>query len=232
MTAPAHHFRISTAGDAAVIVEVGDQLDVATNQRAISLARAIRSAAIAGVRDVASTYRTVAVHYDPLRTDYAALVDRVGIEAAAAKAGELAASEPIAVPVCYGGEFGPDLDAVAAFAGVDAVEAVRLHTSRTYRVFMLGFLPGFTYMGTVDGRIAAPRLPVPRSRVAAGSIGIAGLQTGIYPSQTPGGWLVIGRTPLRPFDLGRSDPFLFKAGDAVRFFAIDPAEYEHHEHAG
>ena len=132
---------------------------------------------------------------------------------------------PIRVPVCYAGEFGPDLADVAAFGGITEAETVRLHTSRTYRVFMLGFSPGFTYMGSVDGRIAAPRLPAPRVRVPAGSVGIAGVQTGIYPAPTPGGWQIVGRTPLKPFDLERPEPFLFKPGDAVQFYAIEPSEY-------
>ena len=129
------------------------------------------------------------------------------------------------MPVCYSGEFGPDLADVAAFGGITEAETVRLHTSRTYRVFMLGFSPGFTYMGSVDGRIAAPRLSAPRVRVPAGSVGIAGVQTGIYPAPTPGGWQIVGRTPLKPFDLERPEPFLFKPGDAVQFYAIEPSEY-------
>jgi inhibitor of KinA len=136
------------------------------------------------------------------------------------------------VPVCYAGEFGPDLAEVAAFAAVSEAEAVRLHTSRMYRVFMLGFVPGFAYMGIVDAHIAAPRLSTPRVRVPAGSVGIAGVQTGIYPVSTPGGWRIIGRTPLKPFDLSRREPALFKPGDAVQFYAIDPEEYARFEGAG
>jgi KipI family sensor histidine kinase inhibitor len=189
------------------------------------MAAALQAAALPGVRDVVSTYRTVAVHFDPLRTDYSRLVERIETEARSLGAVDAAGNDPIPVPVCYGGEFGPDLDAVAAFGGITAAEAVRIHTAPTYRVFMLGFLPGFTYMGTVDERIAAPRLSTPRVSVAPGSVGIAGAQTGIYPLRTPGGWCVVGRTPLRPFDLKRGDPFMFKPGDAVRFEAVDAAEY-------
>jgi len=120
---------------------------------------------------------------------------------------------------------------VAVFAAVSEAEAVRLHTSRIYRVFMLGFMPGFPYMGIVDQRIAAPRLSTPRVRVPVGSVGIAGMQTGIYSVSTPGGWRIIGRTPLKPFDLSRGEPALFKAGDAVQFYAIDPGEYARFESA-
>jgi len=133
--------------------------------------------------------------------------------------------------VCYAGECGPDRADGAAFAAVTEADAVRLHTSRIYRVFMLGFMPGFPYMGIVDQRIAAPRLSTPRVRVPVGSVGIAGMQTGIYSVSTPGGWRIIGRTPLKPFDLSRGEPVLFKPGDAVQFYAIDPGEYVRFESA-
>jgi inhibitor of KinA len=133
---------------------------------------------------------------------------------------------PVRIPVCYDAELGPDLAAVASFAGVSEADVVRVHTGATYRVFMLGFVPGFAYLGTVDERIAMPRRAAPRVRVPAGSVGIAGAQTGVYPAETPGGWQLIGRTPLKPFDPLREDPFLMKSGDAVQFFAIDRAEYD------
>jgi inhibitor of KinA len=128
--------------------------------------------------------------------------------------------------VCYGGDLGPDLESVAARAKLTADEVVRLHAGRTYRVFMLGFVAGFAYMGIVDDRIAVPRHSSPRVRVPLGSVGIAGVQTGIYPAETPGGWQLIGRTPVKPFDPSRAEPFLLKAGDAVEFYAIDRAQYD------
>ena len=220
-----NHFRIVSAGDAAIVVQFEDRIDPVVNGTAIALARAIQSAGVAGVRDVVPTYRSVAVYFDPLQTDYDALIARVEREGSTAVPAKPEQADPIRVPVCYAGEFGPDLSEVAAFAGVSEGEAIRLHTSRTYRVFMLGFVPGFGYMGTVDERIAAPRRVVPRVRVPPGSVGIAGAQTGIYPVATPGGWQIVGRTTLRPFDPGRAEPFLFKPGDAVKFYAIDRAEY-------
>ena len=239
-------FRIVAAGDAALLVEFADRIDPVINGMAIALAQAIQAAGIAGVRDVAPTYRSVAIYFDPLRTDVAALMARVERDAATVRPAESCTGDgspsetrppygnpsPVRVPVCYGGEFGPDLGDVAAFAGVSEAEAIRLHSTRTYRVFMLGFMPGFAYMGTVDARIAAPRLPTPRVRVAAGSVGIAGVQTGIYPVSTPGGWRIVGRTPFKPFDLAREQPFLFNPGDAVEFYAIEPAEYARFENAG
>lgn len=218
--------RIVPAGDSALVVEFPDRIDPAINAAAIALAQSFRSRSVTGVRDVLPTYRSVAVHFDPLRTDYAALVEGLQVESAGIlERVEIPSVDPVRVPVCYGGEAGPDLAAVARFGGVTEAEAIDIHTSRTYRVFMLGFVPGFTYMGTVDSRIAMPRMTTPRLRVAAGSVGIAGLQTGIYPASTPGGWQIVGSTPLRPFDLARPEPFLFKPGDAVRFYAIEPGEH-------
>ena len=130
------------------------------------------------------------------------------------------------VPVCYDAAFGPDLDVVAQFAGIGWREVVDLHASRDYRVFMLGFVPGFAYMGTVDLRITLPRRSAPRAAVPAGSVAIAGGQTGIYPSQTPGGWHIIGRTPLVLVSLDRAAPSLFAAGDRVRFHEVDLAAFE------
>jgi inhibitor of KinA len=168
----------------------------------------------------------VAVYFDPLHTDYDALVACVEREAGQPAAAPSAARTPLRIPVCYGGDCGPDLAAVAAFARMSETEVVRLHAGATYRVFMLGFVPGFAYLGVVDQRIAVPRHATPRVRVPAGSVGLAGVQTGVYSAETPGGWQLIGRTPLKPFDPARSEPFLMKAGDAVQFFPIDRAEYD------
>lgn len=229
--------RIVAAGDAALIVEFEDRVDPRINEAAIALAQTIEAAALTGVRDVVPTYRSVAIHFDPLRTDYDALVARVETCAADESAiqseshREHSNPSPVRIPVCYAGEFGPDLLDVAAFAGVTEAEVIRLHLARTYRVFMLGFMPGFAYMGMVDERIAAPRLRTPRVRVPAGSVGIAGVQTAIYPVATPGGWRIVGRTPLKLFDLAREQPSLFRPGDAVEFYAIEPGEYARFENA-
>ena len=131
--------------------------------------------------------------------------------------------------VCCGGSLGPDLAEVAAFAGCSQDEVVALHGSRTYRVYLVGFVPGFPYMGTVDPRIAMPRRATPRVKVPAGSVGIAGEQTGIYPTETPGGWRLIGRTPIRLFDAGREPPCLFEAGARVRFTPMTRDAFERGE---
>jgi inhibitor of KinA len=222
----ADSFRVVAAGDSALIVEFEDRIDAAVNARAIAAAEGLQRAAIPGVRDVVPAYRSVAVYFDPLHTDYHRLLEQVHEQARQPSISTAAGVSPLRIPVCYGGEFGPDLATVARFGAITEDEAIRVHTATTYRVFMLGFVPGFAYMGVVDSRIAAPRHSTPRVRVPAGSVGIAGVQTGVYPADTPGGWQLIGRTPVKPFDAARAEPFLMKAGDTVRFYAIDRGEYD------
>jgi KipI family sensor histidine kinase inhibitor len=216
--------RLVRAGDAALIVELGEDIDVAVNARAIGLAARIEAAALAGVRDVVPTYRSVAVHFDPLRTDVNTLTSRLEAEIARSAMIATVSGTPVRIPVCYGGEFGPDLAEVAASAGMSEADVIALHAGATYRVFMMGFLPGFAYLGTVDERIAVPRRLTPRVHVPAGSVGIARRQTGIYPVDGPGGWQLVGRTPHRVFDPERTEPFLLKAGDEVQFYRVDAAE--------
>jgi KipI family sensor histidine kinase inhibitor len=215
-----HDFRIVMAGDATLLIEFEERIDRCVNERAIALADSIRAAQLAGVRDVVPTYRTVGVSFDPLGTDLERLLAEVE-GAAAAPVDTSATPALVRVPVCYGGEYGPDLDELAAAAGLTVDEAIERHCAPIYRVFMIGFVPGFAYLGPVDERLATPRRAEPRVRVPAGSVGIAGRQTGIYPAETPGGWMLVGRTPLRPFDLGRAPACLFRPGDAVQFYPID-----------
>jgi inhibitor of KinA len=219
-------YRVVAAGDSAVIVEFEERIDPAVNARTIAFAEAVQAATLPGVRDVVPTYRSTAIYFDPLRTDSVAMMACIDREAVRPVAPLASGTAAVRIPVCYGGELGPDLEAVAAFAKADEADVVRLHASATYRVFMLGFVPGFAYLGIVDDRIAMARRSTPRVRVPAGSVGIAGVQTGIYPAETPGGWQLIGRTPLKPFDPSRANPFLMKAGDAVQFYPIDRREYD------
>ncbi len=219
-------FRIVAAGDATLVAEFERRIDPDVNARVIDAAGAIEREAIPGVRDIVPTYCSVAVCFDPLKTDVERLQARIGAVCAASRDRRPPTpGRTIEVPVCYGGEYGPDLDEVASYAGISAREAIEIHAAVEYRVFMLGFLPGFPYLGVVDPRIAAPRRPTPRPRVPRGSVGIAGRQTGIYPIEAPGGWQLIGRTPLEPFDAARPDPFLFRPGDRVRFVAIEPSAF-------
>ena len=213
-------FQIVPAGDAVLIVEFAERVDLIINTRVIALAERLRAAAPPGILDVVPTFRSVAVYFDPLRTDHDRLVAEVQDLASTEISPDAQPRAPIQIPVEYGGTYGPDLADVARFARASEDEVVRLHTAVTYRVFMLGFVPGFAYMGTVDRRIAAPRRQTPRTAVPMGSVGIAGVQTGIYPSELPGGWQLIGRTAVKLFDLSRPEPSLFKPGDTVRFVAV------------
>jgi len=222
--------RIVGAGDAALIVELGDTIDPAVNEGVVAVAAALGAARLPGVLDIVPTYRTVAVYFDPLRTDLSRVVSEIERCAAAARpsaapaeprgSGSGRRGSPVRIPVVYGGAGGPDLKEVAELAGLAEDEVVRLHTARTYRVYMLGFVPGFAYMAAVDPRIAVPRRATPRMRVPSGSVAIAGSQTAVYPTDTPGGWRLIGSTAVRLFDLARPDPFLLQAGDMVQFEAV------------
>lgn len=204
-----------------LLVEFEPAIDPVVNERAILLASRLRNRNARGVRDIAPGYCTLGVHYDPLQTDLAALEQAIEREFAALASLEAIAERPvIEIPVNYGGEHGPDLEAVAAHAACSTAEVISRHCDRTYRVYMLGFVPGFAYMGRVDSSIAAPRHRVPRERVRAGSVGIAGLQTGVYPVESPGGWQLIGHTTTVMFDPGRDKPSLLAAGDLVRFVAM------------
>jgi KipI family sensor histidine kinase inhibitor len=211
--------RIRRAGDSAVTAQFEPLIDPAVNASAVDMAARLRGMALGGVRDVVPAYRAVTVYFDPLRTDLDRLVGAMETVSRSLSTGHAAAggSREVLVPVHYGEANGPDLIDVARYAGCSEEEVIRRHTARTYRVYMLGFLPGFAYMGVVDERIAMPRRDTPRTSVPAGSVGIAGPQTGIYPLDAPGGWRLIGRSSIRAFDPDRDEPFLFKPGDRVRF---------------
>jgi inhibitor of KinA len=218
--------RIVPAGDSALLVELPSLLDPVINARVIALAEAIGRRCGRTLLDVVTGYCTLTLYFDALLIDPAWLEAEIRSIAAGIDLDDRSEGALVSVPVCYGGEFGPDLAAVAAFGGCSEEEAVRLHAAETYRVFLVGFVPGFAYMAKVDERIAAPRRATPRTAVPVGSVAVAGGQTGIYPAVTPGGWNIIGRTPLRPYDPARHEPFLFKAGDRVRFLPIDRAEFD------
>lgn len=204
-----------------LLVEWEQAIDPAINERAIALAARLQARVGSLVRDIVPGYCSLGVHYDPLLTDIAVL-ERAIEEEARALGPEAAARERpvIEIPVRYGGADGPDLDDVAEWAGCTVADVVERHAGRAYRVYMLGFVPGFAYMGRVDASIAAPRHRVPRERVPAGSVGLAGEQTGVYPSATPGGWRLIGRTTALMFDASRETPNLVRPGDLVRFVPL------------
>ncbi|HWQ62710.1 MAG TPA: 5-oxoprolinase subunit PxpB [Negativicutes bacterium] len=215
------------AGEQGLVVEFGTRIDPGINRLVHRTSELIAAARISGIIEVVPTYRSLLIYFDPLavtRADLAALIGRLigegGPEAAQAQSARI-----VEIPVSYGGEYGPDLDFVARHTGLAPEEVVAIHTSVPYLVYMLGFTPGFPYLGGMSERIAAPRLEKPRTAIPGGSVGIAGSQTGIYPVTSPGGWQIIGRTPVKPFDPASAEPFLFAAGDYLQFTAITAAEY-------
>ncbi|HEX5110262.1 MAG TPA: 5-oxoprolinase subunit PxpB [Vicinamibacterales bacterium] len=214
-------FAIRDAGDSALLLEFEPVISPSVNAMARGVAATLMQRQLAGVRDVVPTFRSVAVHFDPLAADVDAIRDALG-SAVERPLAERAAA-PVEIPVMYGGADGPDLEAVAAFAGVSEAEVIARHSRADYRVYMLGFLPGFAYMGPVDSAIAMPRRSSPRLNVPAGSVGIAGAQTGVYPFASPGGWQIIGRTSATMFDPGRTPPSLLAPGDRVRFVPVSSA---------
>lgn len=218
-------FTILPAGDAALVVQLAERIDPALNAWCVALSRALRPGLGAVVRDVVIGYCSATVYFDPMKVDAAWLEDEVRTVAGSLDVEDVAEGDAVDVPVCYGSAFGPDLHDVAAFAGCSEAEVIDAHSGRDYRVYMLGFVPGFAYLAEVDERIAAPRRPSPRTAVPAGSVAIAGAQTGVYPAVTPGGWNIIGRTAALPYDATRREPFLFKAGDRVRFRPISEQEF-------
>jgi inhibitor of KinA len=212
---------IRLSGDTLLLVEWERAIDPAINRRVIGLANRLRARLEGRVRDIVPAYCSLGVHFDPLTTDLAALQQLIEKEFEVDAPSESQQSRPvIEIGVHYGGDDGPDLRSVAEWGHCSPEEVIEWHTARTYRVYMLGFVPGFAYMGRVDERIAAPRRRVPRDRVPRGSVGIAGEQTGVYPIATPGGWQLIGRTSAVMFDANRELPSLLQPGDEVRFVPV------------
>ena len=202
-----------------------NKIDEEINRRVRSLAAALEENPFPGLAEVVPTYRSLLVHYDPLRLSHGDLVDFV--RTVLEKGGEYPLPEPrmVEIPTLYGGEFGPDLPFAAEHNGLSIDEVIRIHSGTVYPVYMLGFSPGFAYLGRLPEEIATPRLPTPRTLVPTGSVALAGRQTGVYPIATPGGWRLIGRSPLKLFDPQRDPPTLLRAGDRVRFVPISEEEY-------
>jgi inhibitor of KinA len=203
-------------GDSAVLIKFGDCIAPEVNRRVHAMACAIQHAAIAGVIEVCPAYAELAVYYDPLLIHYDELIAKLDALDTADQQ-QSGRDCIITIPVSYGGTDGPDLEEVARLTGLSSREVVNIHTQQIYDVFMIGFLPGFPYMGIVPSAIEVPRLAQPRLKVPRGSVGLAGRQTGIYPCEAPGGWRLIGRTDVAMFDAQRAEPCYLRPGDRVRF---------------
>lgn len=210
-------------GDSALRISLGEEISEAINRQVHALSQAIREAALPGVRELVPSYRSILVLYDPLQTDHRRLMRQVNRLIGAASAGRAVRHRVLEVPCCYDGQ---DLEDVAVLAGLTPEEVIRIHSAPEYRIYMLGFLPGFVYLGGLDERIHSPRLQSPRKAIPAGSVGIGGSQTGIYPMTSPGGWRLIGRTPLTMYDPQREPSILVQAGDSIRFMPVSAVEYD------
>lgn len=217
--------RYHPAGDKGILVEFGNTISKETNEKIGKMALGIEEAQLEGIGELVPTYCALMVYYDPLIWGFNQLVCQLKkIE------GKLSSSYSFSpkiylLPVSYGGEFGPDLEYVSRYNKLSPAEIVEIHTGTDYLIYMLGFTPGFPYLGGMDEKIAAPRLEIPRTVIPEGSVGIAGNQTGVYPIESPGGWRLIGRTPVRLFDPTSKEPFLLEAGNYIRFYQITAEEY-------
>ena len=223
--------RIIPASDSALLIEFGDSIDYTINARVYALQREIEASDIANaVEEFIPSYRSLLVEYDAAKFSHAEMQDSVAglVENAASTTDSPvdAGQETRQIPVAYGGEYGPDLETVAQYAGLSVDEVISIHSGTDYHVFMLGFAPGFPYLGGMDERIACPRLATPRTLVPAGSVGIAEAQTGVYPNASPGGWQLIGRTPMALFDVNADPPVAMLPGNKVNFVPISHEEYE------
>lgn len=218
--------RFLWSGDACLVVEFGDRIDRGLNALVHQCRKKLMAGAPPWLMDSVPTYRSLAVFLDPSTPDRSAVVEYLrGCLPDPSVPISKFEGDLIEIPVCYGGEFGPDIGSVACHTGCSADEVVRLHSSREYYVYMLGFTPGFTYLGEMDPALETPRLREPRLSIPSGSVGIAGRQTGIYPISSPGGWQLIGRTPLVLFDPAREPAVLVNAGMRLRFVPITEEQF-------
>jgi inhibitor of KinA len=222
----------SALGDRAVLITLGESIDEATHRRVRAVTARIDAALPRGFVDRVPAFASVVVHYEPLlvatdagQSPHDTFVAVLRELLAHLRDDALPTPRTVDIPVCYGGELGPDLEDLARQHGIEPQEAVDIHVAGDYLVYMVGFMPGFAYLGGLSSTIATPRRPTPRTAVPAGSVGIGGEQTGVYPLVSPGGWNLIGRTPVRVFDIDRTEPALLVTGDHVRFHPISIDEF-------
>ncbi len=213
--------KIYTAGDSSVLIEFGKEISPEINGQITALVHLMKEQHIEGVVDMIPAFCSLLINYDPRVISYGKIRRRLEKLLKLEVRQEGGTRQVIQIPVCYGGQYGPDLENIASHAGLSPQEVIDIHCSRDYLIYMLGFLPGFSYLGGLDERIHTPRLANPRIRIPAGSVGIGGSQTGIYPLDSPGGWQLLGMTPVKTYDPARQSPILFEAGDYIRFVPVN-----------
>ena len=219
--------RFLIAGDSSICAEFGNEISKEINAQIRAFNILLKESGIAGIVETIPAYRSLLIQYDPGVISYKSLEGKLKKLLARLDSVEIPPSEVLEVPVLYGGEeMGPDLKFVAENAKMSEEEVIKLHSEPEYLIYMLGFTPGFTYLGGLNDAIETPRLKTPRVKIPAGSVGIAGKQTGVYPIDSPGGWQLIGRTPLKMYDADREKPILPEAGQYIKFVPIDRAEFD------
>jgi len=218
--------RLLPCGDRALSVELGDEISREANARVLALEYLIQQKSLPGITETVPTFRSLLVYYDPFAVGYDDLTSALRGLASQARPDVLPPARTVEIPCCYGGELGFELNAAAAKIGLDPDEMARLHASADYYVYFVGFTPGLPYMTGMPERLTIPRLETPRTKTPPGSVGIGGTQCSIYSVESPGGFWVLGRTPLRLYDPVAPDPILLRAGDHVRFRMIDRAEFD------
>ena len=217
---------ILPSGDSSVLVRFGEQISESIHRKVIAFQNNLETKKIQGVIETVPAYASLLIIYNPLILPYKDFLLKIHEILKEPETEKASKSEIITIPVCYDKSFGLDLQEVSEHTGLSNDEIIKIHTASVYFVFMLGFVPGFPYLGEIDQRIACPRKTTPRQVVPVGSVGLAGRQTGIYPIESPGGWQIIGRTPMKIFNPGNENIFPVQAGDRIRFKSIDLKEFE------
>lgn len=218
-------FKYHPLGNSAFLVKVGDVISIDNHKLIRELVQGIEQLRISGIIELVPTYNELMVIYNPSKINYINLLDKLKSIESNLNPKDLLATKLITIPVCYDNKFAPDLEIVAKRNNLDVNEVIKIHSATKYLVYMLGFTPGFCYLGGMDKRIATPRKEVPRQLIEAGSVGIAGEQTGIYPIDSPGGWQLIGKTPIKLFDPNRNPEFIIEAGNYIKFNPVSVKEY-------
>ena len=218
--------RYLVAGDSAVCVEFGNEISPEINKKIRAFKIAVEKSDIPGIVETVPTYRSLLVHYHPEGIGFKALTEKFDKLMGSLSSIPIPPPTVIEIPVLYGGEMGPDIENVAEHNHKTVEEVIKIHTSEEYLIYMIGFIAGFPYLGGMSKEIATPRLKSPRVKIEGGSVGIAGEQTGIYPVASPGGWQLIGRTPLKLYDADREKPVLLEAGQYIKFAAVTEEEYK------